>query len=543
MKKNGERNGNGISRRTFLKTAGVATAGAGISVGGVLKYPARSEAYQIPEKWDEEADVVVVGFGGAGACAALEAANGGASVLILEKSAVPGGSTALSGGVIYAAGTSLQKKAGIQDSADEMFAYLKACGQGVADDKLMRVCADMSAENVEWLASMGVEYTTELLYVSGMEKEPEYAAVTPPKARGHRCKGTGGAMFNALKQGVKARNIRTLTRTEVVRLVTAPCKHSTCTVLGVKAKKDGKDYYVFARKAVVLSTGGCMISDETRGWFKDYSPDLAACVPAGSTGASADGYRLGMSCGAALSGMNKGALLPAVMPPNAKMAGIVYANIWGLPNIYVDKLGRRFVNESAYYVLVSEEMVKHRAFTAYCIFDSNTVKKAMELVPKGIEKTRTLALGIDPENLEQAIEKRFLWKGETVSELASKMNLDAAALDKTVSTYNEAAGSGKDKDFGREKGLAALSAPPFYGFEIYIGMVAHDGGLKINEKSQVLNTFGEVIPGLYAAGRDSVGLFGGRYPGSGAAISCFVTFGRLAGRHAAAESKRNPVTA
>ena len=255
----------------------------------------------------------------------------------------------------------------MQDTADEMFKYLKACGNGIADDKLLRVASDMSADNVDRLTKLGVKFTTQLLYVSGMEKDPEYSAVTPPKPRGHRCVGTGGAFFKALKEGVDSRKITTMSRTEAVRLITKPCANSSSQVVGVKAKKGGKDVYIFARKAVVLASGGIMVFDKTKPWLQNYSPDLALCLPSGSMNATGDGYRLGMSCGAAMAGLNKGALLPTVMLPGYKMAGIVYINIWGLPNIYVDTSGKRFVDEAAYYVLVAEEMVKKQAFTAYCI--------------------------------------------------------------------------------------------------------------------------------------------------------------------------------
>jgi len=532
----------GLSRRDFMKATGGAAAMAGVAAGGLLVSPGIARAYELPGKWDQEADVVIVGFGGAGACAAIEAADAGASVIIIDKAPLPGGSTTLSGGVIYAAGTALQKKAGIQDTADGMFKYLKACGRGIADDKLLRVASDMSADNVDWLTNLGVKFTNELLYVSGMEKDPEYSAVTPPKPRGHRCVGTGGALFKGLKQGVDARKITTMSRTEAVRLITRPCATASSQVVGVQAKKGGKDLYIFAKKGVILASGGVMASNETKPWLENYSPDLAQCLPAGDMNATGDGYRLGMSCGAALAGMNKGALLASVMLPGYKMAGIVYINIWGLPNLYVDSSAKRFVNESAYYVLVAEEMVRRQAFTAYCIFDSNTIKKALELMPKGIEKTRTLALGIDPEKLDDGIKKGFIWKGQTAAELAANMKLDPAVLEKTIESYNSGAASGQDKDFGRTKGLAPLTAPPYYAFAIHLGMVAHGGGLKINEKSQVLDTFDQVIPRLYAAGRDSVGIFGGRYPGSGAAISCLVTFGRIAGKSAAAEKNQEKMS-
>ncbi len=526
-----------LTRRQFVTAAGL--AGAALLTGGALK---KSEAAPVPAKWDMEADVVVVGFGGAGACAAIEAAKSGASVLLLEKTGVPGGSTAISGGIILAAGTPLQKSMGINDTPEEMFKYVKACGQGRADDGLIKVVADMSAENIAWLEGLGAEFPKELLAMSGMEDEPEYAKITPAKKRGHRCKGTGSALFKVLYNTVKAqKNIRIVTETEGVRLITQPtATNANSEVIGLAAKRSGRPVNIHAKKAVVLCTGGIMSGDQTKAWLQDYSPDVALTVPAGSLNATGDGYRMGIYCGAAMAGLNTGGFLPSVMFPGQKMGGIVYINIWGLPNLYVKQDGTRFCNEGAYYVLVSEEMFKKEATTAYCVFDSETTKKALDMVPKGIEATRTLALGVDPRNMEKGVAGGYVWKGDSIGELAKKMGIDAAILEKTVATYNANAEKGKDPEFNRKKGLAPLKTPPFYAFKIFAGMVCHDGGLKINTKAQVLDAFGTPIPRLYSAGRDSVGFFGGRYPGSGGAITDLLAFGRIAGKNSAAEPAQKP---
>ncbi len=522
----------GLTRRQFVTGAGL--AGAAFFAAGGLN-PA--EGAPIPKKWDMQTDVVIVGFGGAGACAAIEAAKAGASVLILEKAEAAGGSTAISGGIILAAGTDLQKSMGINDTPEEMFKYIRACGQGKADDELIKVVADMSAQNIAWLQGLGAKFPKELLAMSGMEDEPEYAKVTPPKKRGHRCEGTGGALFKVLYNAVKAeKNVKILLNTEGYKLIVRPSStQANCEVIGLTAKRAGKDINIFAKKAVILTTGGIMSDKATKKWLQDYSPDIALTVPAGSLNATGDGYRMGMYCGAAMAGLNTAGCLPSVMFPGQKMGGIIYMNIWGLPNIYVKDDGTRFCNEGAYYVLVAEKMLASKATAIYCIFDSETTKKALELVPKGIEATRTLALGVDPRNMEKAIRGGYVWKGETVGELAKNMGIDIAALEKTVSVYNENAASGKDPEFDRKKGLTPLKTPPYYAFQVHVGIVCHNGGLKINTKAQVIDTFGNVIPRLYAAGRDSIGLFGGRYPGSGGAITDLLAFGRIAGKVAAAE--------
>jgi len=522
-----------LTRRNFVKgtAAGIGT----LAVGGWAVNNA--QAAPIPQKWDMEADVVVAGFGGAGACAAIEAAKGGASVLLLEKSEAPGGSTRLSGGIVYAANTKLQKAAGLNDSIEAMYQYLMACGQGRAVPELVRTVADMSAENVEWLESMGAEFPVNLLSMSGMEALPEYVAITPPMKRGHRVKGGGFPLFDAMHRGVKAqKNIKVLLGTALTKPITRTTSANTnCEVIGVKAMRKGKEITIRAKKAVILATGGIMSGANEIAWLKDYSPDVALTVPAADLNATGDGYRFGMYCGGAMKGLNTAGYLPSALFPGEKMAGIVAANIWGLPNIYVSPEGKRFVDEGAYYTLVSEVMIAKRVTASYCIFDMNTVEKALALVPKGIVVTRTIAAGIDPRNLDEQVKKGILWKGNTVGELAQNLKMNPAVLEETLNVYNRNAAAGKDLEFGRTKALVGLKTPPYYAFKVSVGIVCHNGGLSINTKAQVLDTFNEVIPRLYAAGRDSIGIFGGRYPGSGGAVSDLITFGRIAGRVASSE--------
>ncbi|MRR18527.1 MAG: FAD-dependent oxidoreductase, partial [Deltaproteobacteria bacterium] len=201
----------GISRRGFIQ--GAALSAGALAVTGMIGTE-NAHAAPLPKKWDMESDVVVVGYGGAGACAALEAARAGCSVLLLEKMGMPGGSTTMSGGIVYASGTKLQKSIGINDTPEAMNKYLMACGQGRAVPELVKLVSEMSSENIDWLAGMGAVFTQELLAMSGMENEPEYKAVTPAQKRGHRVRGTGSALFKVLAAAVKAeKNLTVMVRT------------------------------------------------------------------------------------------------------------------------------------------------------------------------------------------------------------------------------------------------------------------------------------------------------------------------------------------
>ena len=526
-----------FSRRGFIKGAAVGAGALAVS-GIVLK---DAQAAPVPQKWDMEADVVVAGFGGAGASAAIEAARAGASVLLFDKVGAPGGSTRLSGGIVYAANTKTQQEAGLQDTAEAMYKYLMACGQGRAVPELVKTVTEMSNENIEWLKGMGAQFPPELLAMSGMEGLPEYAAVTQPMKRGHRVKGGGRVLFTVMQEAVKAeKNIKVILGASVTRPITrATAADNGCEIIGVKVMRRGKEINVRAKKAVILATGGIVSGKDAIPWLKDYSPDISRTVPTGDINATGDGYRIGIYCGGALKGLNTACCLPSALFPGQTMASIVYANIWGVPNIYVNQEGKRFTDEGAYYVLVCEEMISKKAMTSYCIFDAESIKTALAIAEqgkaKGISPQMTIAIGLDPKNLDEQVKSGDLWKVDSLAELAKKLQINPATLEKTMEVYNANAAAGKDPEFKRKKAVTPLKTPPYYAFKVNVGMVAHDGGLSINSKAQVLGAYNGVISRLYAAGRDAIGLFGNRYPGSGSAIADCIAFGRIAGKTAATE--------
>jgi len=522
-----------LSRRGFLKGAAAGVGALAVADIGLQN----AQAAPVPKKWDMEADVVIAGYGGAGASAAIEAAKAGASVLLFNKAPMPGGATRLSGGIIYGANTKIQKEAGVQDSAEGMVKFVMAAGQGRATQELVKAVADMSAENIDWLESMGAKFSKQHLYMTGLEALPDYAAITPPVKRGHRADGGGGGLFKALENGVKAqKNIKVVLGASVTRPITRTTDSAaSCEVVGVKVLRKGKEINVKAKKAVILCSGGTSPIPAEMPWLKDYSPFCALTIPAGDTNATGDGYKIGIYCGGAMKGLNSGLYLPSIVIPGQKMAGMVYGTLWGLPLIYVSPEGKRFVDEGSGYVLTSEVMFKKDITACYCIFDAEAVKKAFALVPWGVSLDTTIAVGLNPKNLDEHVQRGDIWKADTVAELARQIKIDPAILEKTMADYNQNAEAKKDPEYNRKKGLAPVRTAPYYAFNVKIGMVAHQGGLSINPKAQVLNTYSEVIPRLYAAGRDAIGLFGGRYPASGNAIADCVAFGRIAGKIAAAE--------
>jgi succinate dehydrogenase/fumarate reductase flavoprotein subunit len=473
----------------------------------------------LPAKWDKEVDVVVVGFGGSGGAAALEAHDAGAKVIILEKTATPGGATTLSGGIFYAAGTSVQKSAKISDTPDEMYKYLMAMGKGLADPELARVIADKSAENVEWLVSKGTVFKPERLYYSGAEADPEFAAITPSKMRGHRCEpvtptwpyppaaesvvagatpAAGTGFFKPLYDGVKTRGIEVLLETRAMALVSDPV---TKEVLGVKAESKGTTLYIKAKRAVALTCGSFASNKEM---CKRFNVEHGANFTRSSTTYAdvGDGIKMGMAAGADLVNMDQGAL------SYTPTAGAIMVNHGG----------RRFVDETLYRV-AAEAMEGQRDSLVYTVFDED-IRKAANV-------TTTI-------------------QAPTSGELAVKLGMDPTVLKDTVETYNAYVASGKDLEFGRTektpRGSASplpmvpIKTPPFHAVKVLPSVSMTVGGLRINVKGQVIDVLDKVIPRLYAAGNTAGGIIGDLYAGSGSGINQAFIFGRIAGKNMAAEA-------
>jgi 3-oxo-5alpha-steroid 4-dehydrogenase len=480
----------------------------------------------LPAKWDKEVDVVVVGFGGAGGFAAIEAHDAGAKVIILEKTSTPGGDTTRCGGIILAAGTSVQKAEGISDTPDEMYKYWMAAGKGLSSPDKVRVIADRSAEVVEWLIGRGVVFKP--LSFTGAEEENEYTAITPAKKRGHTATaltlgqitwpyppasfrsptGTppagGSALFKCLWDGVTKSAIEVLLETRAMELLIDPIRKH---VLGVKAESKGTTLYIKARRGVVLGSGGFSHDKEM---VLRYCPD-ALQSDYSNKSATGDGHKMGMAVGAGLVNMNRASLAVAI----GKVFGSGREISIPAGSIMVSFGGRRFIAETAYRV-PGEVAGGYSGKPVFAIFDKDIQVKANLPEPEA-------SLG----KMVQA---------PTIRELAVKKGMDPAVLEDTVNDYNEYVKLGKDPEFGR-RAMVPIKTPPFYAVDAKVTSTSVClGGLTSNTKAQVIDVFGKVIPRLYAAGSVGGGSLGLMYPASGSAIADAFVFGRIAGANAAAET-------
>jgi 3-oxo-5alpha-steroid 4-dehydrogenase len=524
--------------------------------------------------WNEEADVVIVGFGAAGAAAAIEAKERGLDALVIERFN-GGGATAISGGVIYSGGgTRIQREAGIEDDAEAMVRYLEMeIGDAVSPETLRDFCAT-SVETFTWLEKHGLEFKPSLcpkktsypldqycLYFSGNEGSLPYRDNAKPAPRGHRVVGkgfAGPAFFAPLQRSVHDLGVPVHYQSRVTRLV----RDRSGAVLGVEYRKIpgqwvtkharfaklaasltvfsgklawkmrnkclsidaryGETRYARARRAVVLSTGGFI---HNREMVEEYAPRYRKGMRLGTIADNGSGIRLGQSVGGAVAKMDKVSAWRFLNPPEAFAHAIV-----------VNRRGERYINEMRYGATTGFEMVEHNGGECFVVMDAKLKREAYkQLLPGRASWFQSM-----PGYMNLLF---YLKKGDTIETAAKAAGLDPEGVRKSVDTYNRIArGEAKDP-FGKDvQYIDPIDTPPFYVLDGSITSKGWPlpcitmGGLVVDEKSgQVKNVSGGAIEGLYAAGRTAVGICSNGYI-SGLAIADCVYSGRRVARALASSS-------
>lgn len=465
--------------------------------------------------WDHETDVLVVGLGCAGASAAIEAASSGARTLVVERASGGGGTSGLSGGVIYCGGgTAIQKACGFEDSPEDMFTYLQA-STGIAPnaDKL-RIYCEESVSHFDWLAGLGVPfkpsfwphyfepYTDDCLFFSGCENAHPFAEIARPAPRGHTVQAmgscTGGRpLMEVLEATARRAGAKVLFDTALKGLVRA----SDGGVTGAAIRRDGKVEYLRVRRGVVLTTGGFIMNREM---VARYAPQLLPLGALGNPWDDGTGIRLGQLAGGDAVNMHAGMYPCAILQPPELVRGIL-----------LNGQGQRFVNEDVNHKRIGEQSVLHQQGRMFLLVDND--------------------LFMEPSLARPAV----IATGDTVAEVEAEMGLPEGALQATVEFYNRFAAQGRDPLFGKHaRFLRPLTSPPFGVFDCSVGKVdvyraMTLGGLRTTPDGAVISPGGDAIPGLFAAGRTTSGLSAQSCAGSGAQLGEGTFFGRRAGRRAA----------
>ncbi len=530
------------------------------------------------DAWDVSTDVVVVGFGAAGTCAALAAREGGAEVVALERFN-GGGATAMSGGIIYAGGgTVVQRRAGVDDSTDKLLAYLQLeVGDVVRPDTLRRF-AESSVEMIDWLCAQGVPFDASMcpykvsypnnkyyLYYSGSENSGGFLDVTPPVPRGHRVKGKGTSgkkLYGPLAQTAMAAGVRLHEHTRVTDLITDPAgrvvgvealtlrrapqwvrkQFSTAASLAAKPgvyypplrkvmeyrlsrleRRFAVPVRIAARRGVILCAGGYIANTD---WIKRYAPRFTCGLQLGTSGDDGSGIALALAAGGAADRMDNVSAWRFITPPSAFLGSII-----------VDQHGQRMIDESRYGAAAGQAMITGHDGKGWILADAALMRERRKQI--GAQSIWFQRMQGEAQVILDA--KR----GATLGEAARSAGIDPNGLAATVAAHNNAIDTGtpdpmrKPAEFTRRIGDG-----PYTLINISVRRSLLNptpmltlGGVRVDEDTgAVITNAGAPVPGLYAAGRTAVGVCSNSYV-SGLSLADCVFSGRRAGAHAASQSR------
>ena len=466
-------------------------------------------------EWSHDVDVVVLGFGMGGGCAAVEAATHGARVLVLERAAVPGGTTVMAGGHFYlGGGTAVQQATGHADTPEEMAKYLTAVSREPEPEKITAY-SDGSVEHFTWLEALGFEFErsyypekaviqpgTQGLMFTGNEKVWPFKNMAVPAPRGHKVPVPGdtqGAklVIDLLVSRAAELEVEVVYETGANALVV----DETGAIVGVGWRRFDETGAVRA-KAVVIAAGGFVMNPEM---VAEHVPQLAEKpFVLGSTYDDGLGIRLGVSVGAATKHMDQAFVTAPIYPPSKLIKGIA-----------VNGDGQRFVAEDSYHSRTSAFALEQPGAVAFLIVDSEHMERPdFPLAP-------------------------FIDGWETVAEMEQALGIPAGNLEATLDRYNANARAGEDPDFHKgSEWLTPQDVGPWAAFDLRLGKALYAGftigGLSTTVDGQVRRPDGSVIAGLYAAGACAANLAqDGKGYSSGTQLGEASFFGRRAGRHAA----------
>lgn len=546
--------------------------------------------------WDETADLVVVGSGGGGLIAAMAAMDSGLEPLVLEKQALVGGSTGMSGGMIWIPNNPLMRAAGVVDSFEDGMAYLQdvvgdvgPCSSPARREMFLRAGHEMisfmqrkgvdlvrdegysdyypnhkggnavgravegapfdAKELGEWSARLqpGFSKSFGLAFLTNELRDMQYfnrsarsmAVAARVFARSNRARlrrqellTNGASLIGQMMKVLLAQNAQVWIDSPVEDLVVEEGR-----VVGVRTVRDGSPVTVQGRKGVLLAAGGFAHNPAMRRKYGGDQPNEAEWSIA-NPGDTGEVLETAMRLGAKTDLLDEAWWLPNPSIELAATGSSLSAARQRPGTIFVDSAGRRFCNESNSYVEIGKAMYADKAVPCWLIFDDGYRRRYAQ-TSKPV-----------PGKLPQEwIDKGLIRKANTVEELALSIGVDPSGLSKTIQRFNANAAKGLDPDFGRgqsayndclgdpgykpNRALGPLDTAPFYATQIYPSDVGTCGGLLTNEYAQVLDESDSPIPGLYATGNITATVMGRTYPGAGASIANTMVFGFVAARHAA----------
>lgn len=493
-----------VSTATVTSDAFIEAVNAAIVAAGLNPEDFKPTEKTVTEMKDEtiDVDVVIIGAGGAGMVAGITAAEAGKNVLIVEKAPIVGGNTSRATGGMNAAGTHYQKEQGIEDSVELFIEDTMKGGHDLNDPELVKTLAENSASAIDWLDSIGAELK-DVGKAGGASVNRSHRPVNDEG----KILSVGSYLVSKFEETCKSAGVKIMLDTEATEIIM-----KDGAAVGIKAKSVDTNYTINA-KAVIDAAGGF---GGNMDMVVQYKPELKGYVSTNASTITGDGIKMAEAVGAATVDMEQIQIHPTVVQ---ETGALITESLRGDGAILVNAEGKRFTDETLTRDVVSANVISQTGSYAWLIvnqkmFDDSTV-------------------------IQKYVDQGYMIKADDVASLAKLIGTDEATLKTTLDTWNSAIENNNDAEFNR-KGLDTMAynitEPPYYAVKIAPGIHHTMGGIKINTSTQVIDTKGNVIPGLYAAGEVTGGVHGGNRLG-GNAVADIVVFGRIAGQQASEYAK------
>ncbi len=471
---------------------------------GVDKSVLVSKEKPAPEKREAKynADVIVIGAGGAGLTAAITAAENGKSVIVLEKMPIAGGNTLISGGEYAAPENWVQEEENLEDSNDLFFEDVMKGGDNEGDADLVRVLADKALEGALWLRD-DVEMVFEdyMLFFGG---HSVMRSLVPKNA-------TGYEMIHKLTLKLEETNSPIHLNTEATELI----EDENGKIVGVTAVYNDEIITYTANNGVIIASGGFGYSKEMR---EKYNPTMnEGYLSTNSVGSTGDGILMAEKVGAKLEDMQYIQAYPTCDTQSGALLYVGDVRLAGR-SILVNKEGKRFVEELERRDVISNAVIEQTGGVSYMFWDESAMVDSKVAVKHASEYNGLIA-------------RKQLVKADTIEEAAEFFGIDKEELKKTIENYNQYAKDGKDLEFNKRGTLVSFEEGPYYIMVSKPAIHHTMGGIKINTSAQVVNEDGSIIEGLFAAGEVVGDIHGSNRLGSDA-ITDITVFGRIAGESA-----------
>ncbi|MDF2532084.1 MAG: ifcA [Clostridia bacterium] len=495
--------GASVTSNAIIAAVTQALEKAGAKIEDLQKKPEQvAKSGEIIEK---QADVIIVGAGGAGLAAAVTAHQKGATVVVIEKMPKAGGNTILSGGAFNAADPSRQAKQGIEDSAEKHYTQTFEGGDKLGKPELVKTLTENAYPAIQWLEGLGMEFKSEVFTVLGGLWPRAHKPVKPL--------GTGFIDTYLSYVEKNSNGIEIMYETKALEIIMENGK-----AVGVKAEGKDANVVLKANKGVIVAAGGFGANVEMRDANNKTWPTLTTIKTTNHVGATGDGMIMAEKIGANLIGMDNIQLLPMGDPLTGSLSGNIEQGVEN--RIFVNKDGNRFVDEGQRRDVMTKALFEQKDTSMWVIVDKHSY-------PTGDVKNNF------NETIDELVAAGRAYKADTLEDLAKQIGANPENLVKAVAEFNKAVEKGGKDALGRTLFKDKLDAPPYYA-GARVPTVHHTmGGIEINTSAQVLDKDGKIIPGLYAAGETTGGVHGSNRLG-GNALADMTVFGRIAGESAAA---------